>query len=64
MKKEGIPESRVKSRRAMDVALIPREQNQGLIKDHFLCLRAVGPDGISELLWAPDCSPPSMTLLA
>ena len=32
----------------MGLALLPREQNQGLIKDHFLSLRVEGPDGIQS----------------
>ena len=47
--------------RTMDLGLISRGQNCGLIKDHFLSFRVGGPDKVSELLWVPDCSNLSLT---
>lgn len=49
----------------MNLELIPSEQNEDLIiKDHFLSFREEGPNEVSELLCSPDCLHPSLTHLA
>lgn len=53
------------SGRTMNLELIPSEQNEDLIiKDHFLSFREEGPNEVSELLCSPDCLHPSLTHLA